>query len=140
MKISQHILRIKGAAVLLDAGLYKKLNKEILQDDTTYRLLDGDPTKDAKHIVTMLGGFTLKEHYIWITCDVVGLYPSITHLKGLQKLEEFISNYRSYSTPVKEFFVKAVHFLLTHNYFSFNTNFYLQRCGALMARFFPIVC
>lgn len=74
----------------------------------------------------------------WLTCDVVGLYPSIPHDFAIQYLYQHLTCHSSYSVQLIHFIVLGVEFLLHHNYFFYNGQFFLQRCGASMgARFSP---
>lgn len=213
-----------GAVIIMNGGLYKILNKNMLDDETVYRKLNSNPTgvfqnklrtllndgvylgvfdqgfadklfvmcpvvpilhslpkyhknifpppmrpivsgmgsmgeslgvwidhhlqplisvipgfiRDTKFLVSTLNDFNWTSDSSWLSCDVVGLYPSIPHDKGIIMLSKFLDQYSSYTLETKDFLVRAVDFLLGHNYFSFDGDFYLQQQGASMgARFSP---
>ncbi|CAJ0956543.1 unnamed protein product [Ranitomeya imitator] len=85
--------------------------------------------KDTKAVIAALDGFLWSSHYTWVTCDVVGLYPSIPHNIILTSLSYFLNKYSTYKQEIQSFIIDSVSFLLTHNYFSFDRLFFIQKKG-----------
>lgn len=88
--------------------------------------------KDTKHLVTMLDGQGWKKSLSWLSCDVTALYPSIPHDRALQILSMFLCRYSPYSIQLKEFLQMVTEFLLKHNFFMFDDEYYLQLVGVPM--------
>ena len=63
-----------------------------------------------------------------ITADVVGLYPSISHVAGIKALEKALNN-RINKKISKEDLVKMVKFVLKNNYSEFNNKVRQQISG-----------
>lgn len=80
--------------------------------------------------------FAWEDGDTWITCDVSRLYSSIPHHMGLQPVEFFLNSVSNFSVIHKEYILECLEFLLTHNLFSFDGVFYLQRCRAAMGAWF----
>lgn len=93
---------------------------------------------DTKHLVSILDGHPWSNDWMWLSCDVVALYPSIPQNEAINMLSMFLDKYANYTLETKQFLVSAVKFLLKHNFFSFDGDFYIQQQGASMgARFSP---
>lgn len=73
----------------------------------------------------------------WITADVTALYTVIPHDLARLAVSWFLNTYSEYSITLKDFLLSAVTYLLKHNFFMFDSSFYLQATGASMgARFY----
>ncbi|OCT88119.1 hypothetical protein XELAEV_18016748mg [Xenopus laevis] len=68
----------------------------------------------------------------WGTLDVVSSYSSIPHDKGICAIQYHLTKFSDYSRELIHFMLDAVRFLLEHNYFIFDANFYLQKRGTTM--------
>ncbi|XP_056390398.1 uncharacterized protein LOC130284250 [Hyla sarda] len=88
--------------------------------------------QDTKHTINILSKIKWESSYSWVTCDVIGLYPSIPRDKGLEALSIHLDRFSNYSPGLKEFLVIATDFLLQHNFFMFDNEFFLQTRGASM--------
>lgn len=88
--------------------------------------------QDSKHVVMTLDNAPWDATYAWVSCDVIGLYPSIPHEAAIGTLSKFIKNHSRYNEATNQFIISAAAFLLRHNYFSFDGQFYVQQCGAPM--------
>lgn len=94
--------------------------------------------RDTKHLVSILDGHPWSNDWMWLSCDVVALYPSIPQNEAINMLSMFLDKYANYTLETKQFLVSAVEFLLKHNFFSFDGDFYIQQQGVSMgARFSP---
>lgn len=62
----------------------------------------------------------------------------IPHHLAKLPLTWFLETYSNYSEHLKEFMISATMFLLKHNYFKFDTRFYLQISGATMGATFSL--
>lgn len=96
--------------------------------------------QDTKHVITMLDKAKWSQEYCRLSCDVISLYPSIPHHILLQELPDYLNWFSAYSEATKGFFFITIQFLLQHNFFSFDGDFYIQTCGASMgAHFSPSI-
>lgn len=66
-----------------------------------------------------------------VTLDVVSLYTSIQHHKGINAIRRVL-NTTIYSTACKEFIISLLDLVLTKNYFLFGDHYYLQLQGTAM--------
>ena len=90
--------------------------------------------KDSNHFLYILRFFPtpLPSNILLVTIDATSLYTNIPHTHGLSALEKFLSKRPPASHPASNFLVSLTHFILTHNYFSFNSLHYLQVKGTAM--------
>uniref|UniRef100_A0A803JQE7 Reverse transcriptase domain-containing protein n=1 Tax=Xenopus tropicalis TaxID=8364 RepID=A0A803JQE7_XENTR len=94
--------------------------------------------QDTKHILQILNDCQWHSSYSWGTVDVTSLYSCIPHDRGLRAVSYHLDRYSTYDSLLKDFILDAISYLLTHNFFKFDGNFYLQRCGTSMgAKFAP---
>ncbi|XP_075460474.1 uncharacterized protein LOC142497064 isoform X2 [Ascaphus truei] len=91
--------------------------------------------KDSADVMIDLGDVVWKSHYRWVTLDVVSLYSIIQHQQGLSAVNHFL-NTSQLSTSLCTFLIESITFLLTHNYFLFDSRFYLQLLGTAMGTSF----
>ena len=79
-----------------------------------------------------------------ITCDVTSLYTSIPTDLGLEALDFWITKLASVVNKrfTKTFILESVKFILTNNYFQFNSTMWHQLCGTAMGKSFapPYAC
>lgn len=98
----------------------------------------GDTIAKIQDITSKIQDITWSANFSWLSCDVVALYPSIPHDQALMVLHSHLVRFSAFSTELIDFIVLAVEFLLHHNYFMFDGQFFLQWRGASMgARFSP---
>ena len=73
----------------------------------------------------------IPQNAILVTMDVESLYTTIPHCDGLHAVEHFSQDQGVNSIPV-DVITKVTEFILTHNYFVFEDNIYLQMMGTAM--------
>lgn len=56
--------------------------------------------------------------------DITSLYFNIQHEIGIRCVQEFLSTDPEITKPQREFFLKAIHFILHNNYFDYNGETY----------------
>ena len=79
----------------------------------------------------------LPESAILVTADVVGLYPNIPHLEGLEALRESLDRRLDMSVST-DFLIQMAEFVLTNNIFGFKRDMYHQLNGtAIGTKFAP---
>ena len=66
------------------------------------------------------------------SADVEALYPSMDITTGLQLVSQFIEDINWECAPKRDFLLKAMHFVLTKGYISFQNDIYQQTNGAAM--------
>ena len=72
-----------------------------------------------------------------VTADVVGLYPSIPHDKGLKILRNQYDKFIDKAVSIEDI-IKMAKFVLKNNLFEFNSKFYKQISGkAIGTKFAP---
>uniref|UniRef100_A0A803KFZ4 Reverse transcriptase domain-containing protein n=2 Tax=Xenopus tropicalis TaxID=8364 RepID=A0A803KFZ4_XENTR len=95
--------------------------------------------KDSNHLIHTLRTF----HWIhgthkWASIDVVSLYSCIPHSLGLEAIRYHLIHFSTYEDNLIAFILRAIQFLLTHNFFLFDKKYYLQNQGTAMgAKFAP---
>ena len=79
-----------------------------------------------------------------VCCDVTSLYTSIPTDLGLQALDYWVTRLSSLISGrfTKPFILESVNFILTNNYFQFNSKMWHQLCGTAMGKAFapPYAC
>uniref|UniRef100_A0A8C5R686 Reverse transcriptase domain-containing protein n=1 Tax=Leptobrachium leishanense TaxID=445787 RepID=A0A8C5R686_9ANUR len=88
--------------------------------------------KDTLSMLQMLKELSWQNGDIMMTCDVNALYSSIPHDMGLTALEEEISRYNLIESEQRSFIIDSVKFILDHNYFKFEEDYYIQLKGTAM--------
>ncbi|CAJ0943542.1 unnamed protein product [Ranitomeya imitator] len=91
--------------------------------------LDPKKVKDKTDLLNKLAAIgPLQEGTILATMDMESLYSNIPHQNGLNACKVFIENTGTDTDSV----VKLIKFILTHNYFEFDSKIYLQETGTAM--------
>lgn len=94
--------------------------------------------KDSGHVLEILSNYKWLPGYRWLSLDVASLYTSINHTFGLRAINHFLLKDDRMNSRQAKFLLDCVEFSLTHNYFSFLGDHYLQIKGTAMgARFAP---
>ena len=95
--------------------------------------------KDTTHFLNTLFAIPtpLPPNTILATLDVTSLYTNIPHAEGIASATEALYNKHTEIThtaspPPKHIFRSILTYILKHNYFEFNSNFYLQTHGTAM--------
>ena len=142
-KIHKRLGNVPGRPVISNCGavtekisefLDSKL-KSLMQEGKTY-LRD---TNDFLCKIKSLG--PIPKHAILVTADVVGLYPSIPHSDGLNALK-YALNKRKHKDVPTSILIDMADFVLTNNFFEFDSEFYQQISGTAMGTKFapPYAC
>lgn len=96
--------------------------------------------RDSKHVLRVMDQMKWPENGIWCTMDVSSLYSSIPHFLALMALEFQLSNMSKYTEDLIMYLSEVTNYLLTHNFFQFDQEFFLQKLGASMgAPFSPSI-
>ncbi|XP_077134800.1 uncharacterized protein LOC143788791 [Ranitomeya variabilis] len=88
--------------------------------------------RDTSHFITSIQGITMAQDEIMVTCDVESLYSNIDHNHGLQAVLFFLDQQQHSDRLHDSFIVDLLGFILKHNFFLFDRNFYLQVSGVAM--------
>ena len=89
--------------------------------------------KDTGHLITLLESLApLPADCILVTFDVEALYTNVPHDGGIQALEHFLQPRSANSIPSNHSIITLAELVLTHNYFMFQNDFYLQKKGVAM--------
>ncbi|XP_053575255.1 leucine--tRNA ligase, cytoplasmic [Bombina bombina] len=94
--------------------------------------------KDSTHLITQLKDIVWKDTYTWVTIDVAALYSNIPHTLGLEAINIMLHQHSNYSDQFISFIVQVTEFLQKHNFFMFQGEYYLQRCGTVMGAKFAL--
>lgn len=103
-------------------------------------LVSGTPSyiKDSAQVVRTFENLEWKEGYIMATADVASLYTIISHLDGLEAVEQFLNRDAELIPAQRDFILDLLRYAMTHNYFWFGGVHYLQNRGVAMgAKFAP---
>lgn len=93
---------------------------------------------DGTHLMELFSPYQWESTDIWLYLDVSLLYTSIPHTFGIMALEHSLAGDPLINFRQANFIVEATKFCLTHNYFNFNGDFYLQQQGtAMVTNFAP---
>ena len=93
-----------------------------MQSSRSYIKNSGDFIKKIRIIGT------IPKDPILITADIVGLYPSISHVAGIKALEKALNNCINKKISTEDL-VKMFKFVLKNNYFEFNNKVKQQISG-----------
>lgn len=80
--------------------------------------------------------YSWENNYHWASLDVQSLYTFIPHEVGLNALQFFLCQDPMLNPRQASFIVEATSLCLTHNYFKFEDNFFLQIQGTAMGAHF----
>lgn len=87
--------------------------------------------RDTTELLNKLRSIQIVDENDWlVTLDVSSLYTSIPHKDGLEALNHFL-NQTSLDIPA-DLILDFTEFILTHNYFLFEKDYYLQLQGTAM--------
>lgn len=88
--------------------------------------------QDTTHFLNVLNNITvLNDQSLLVTMDVTSLYTNIPHNEGVLACKKFFIEHGNNQFPADDL-EKVMHFILTNNYFSFNSKHYLQVQGTAM--------
>lgn len=92
--------------------------------------------KDSYHFLDVLREIQLPDDpphpILLVSIDVTSLYTSIRHSDGLRSLERFLDAREDSSEPSTAFILSLAEFILTHNYFEYAGEYFLQLQGTAM--------
>lgn len=89
--------------------------------------------KDTSHMISLIEGLgRLPEGTLLATFDVESLYTNIPHTGGLQVLQHFLQQRDSTLAPSNDCILQLTELVLSHNYFVFESDFFLQIQGVAM--------
>lgn len=87
--------------------------------------------KDSADFLSKLKLLNIPTDCILVTIDVTSLYTNIPNDQALTAIETTFSTQPS---PIHKYILKLIHYILTHNYFEFNQETYLQKSGVAMGQ------
>ena len=123
-KIHKRLANVPGKPVISNCGTPTEnvskyldfLRKPVMQDGWSYIKDTGDFLKKIKRLGK------IPEGAIFVTADVVGLYPNIPHDMGLQYLRKRLNETIICKVSTEEISTMT-EFVLKNNYFEFNEKF-----------------
>ncbi|XP_040275495.1 zinc finger protein 250-like [Bufo bufo] len=110
---------LSRSAIFLDGVLQK-----YAIDATSY-------VKDTTHFLLKLKELTFQPGDTLVSFDVVSLYTSIDHDKGLEAVRYALRN-SEYTPAMVNFILALLEIILTCNYFKFKDQFFVQNSGTAM--------
>ena len=132
-KIHKRLFNVPGRSVISNCGTPREKCSEFLdyhlksamQNSCWYPKDSGGFLKKTKNISS------IPEDTIWVTADVVSLYPSIPNTSGLEELRDALNN--------RVDLVKMIEFVLKNNYFEFSGSIKQKLSGtAIRTKFAPV--
>ena len=89
--------------------------------------------KDTSNMISLIEGIgRISEGTLMDTFDVESLYTNIPHTGGLQALLHLLQQRDSTLAPSNDCILQHTELLLSHNYFVFESDFFLQIRGVAM--------
>uniref|UniRef100_A0A673WHK7 Reverse transcriptase domain-containing protein n=1 Tax=Salmo trutta TaxID=8032 RepID=A0A673WHK7_SALTR len=86
--------------------------------------------KDTSHMISLIEGLgRLPEGTLLATFNVESLYTNIPHTGGLQALQNFLQQRDSTLAPSNDCILQLTELVLSHNYFVFESDSFLQIWG-----------
>ncbi|XP_070570116.1 uncharacterized protein [Ptychodera flava] len=85
--------------------------------------------KDTNHHLQDINQINIPDNALLVTLDVQSLYTNIPHDFGINSVREFLTMHNVENTDL---LIEMLQFILEHNFFTFQGNFYLQKHGTAM--------
>lgn len=94
--------------------------------------------QDSKDLLANFDNFVWNQDLSWVSYDIESLYTSIPHKVAMASLQFHLNKFTIFSQDLKEYIMSVTNFLMTHNYFCFDKEFYIQTRGVSMgAKYSP---
>ncbi|XP_073508111.1 uncharacterized protein [Phyllobates terribilis] len=87
--------------------------------------------RDSTEVLTRINNITLETDMILVTSDVEALYTCIDHGQGIEAVRFFLGM-SNWDGRTCELVVELLEYILTHNFFVFKDQFYVQKRGTAM--------
>ncbi|XP_073421163.1 uncharacterized protein [Dendrobates tinctorius] len=87
--------------------------------------------RDTTDALASVDGIFVEYGTLLVTADVESLYTCIEHLHGIDAVRLFLGS-SDLDGPLRELILKLLHYILTHNFFTFKDQFFLQKRGTAM--------
>ena len=88
--------------------------------------------KDTTDFLNKINSTEITNRCTLVTMDVKSLYTNIPHEEGVQALQSFLRRHSEYSHAEIDDLATLAEFILKHNYFKFDGDFFLQSKGTAM--------
>ena len=139
LKINKSIKNIPGRPVISNCGTPTDKVSEFL-DYHLKPVVQGGKSymKDSGHFLEKIKTLRcIPDNALLVTADVVGLYPSTPHQAGLIALKEALDKRLLKKIPTDDL-IKMAEFVLSNNFFEFNSDTFQQISGtAIGTKFAP---
>ncbi|XP_056408621.1 uncharacterized protein LOC130313384 isoform X2 [Hyla sarda] len=87
--------------------------------------------KDTTGALARIDGISLEPDMCLVTADVESLYTCIDHVDGLRAIKFYLDS-GPWDADTCQLILELLEFVLTHNFFTFKNQFYLQKRGTAM--------
>ena len=138
-KIHKSLENVPGRPVISNCGTPTEKVSEFL-DHHLKPVMQGGKSyiKDSGHFLEKIKTLRcIPDNALLVTADVVGLYPSIPHQAGLIALKEALDKRLLKKIPTDDL-IKMAEFVLSNNFFEFNSDTFQQISGtAIGTKFAP---
>lgn len=142
-KIHKRLENVPGRPIISNCGTPTEKASEFLDHHLKPLMQSGRSyIKDSGHFISMLKDLgEVPKNSILVTADVVGLYPSIPHLDGLEALRKKLETRTNKKVATADL-VNMAEFVLTNNIFEFGQLCKRQIAGTAMGTKFapPYAC
>ena len=138
-KIHKSLENIPGRPVISNCGTPAEKVSEFLDHHLKPVMQSGKSyIKDSGHFLEKIKTLgCIPDNAILVTADVVGLYPSIPHQAGINALKEALDKRPLKKIPTDDL-IKMAEFVLSNNFFEFNSDTFQQISGtAIGTKFAP---
>ena len=138
-KIHKRLQDVPGRPVISNCGTPTEKVSEFLDHHLQPVMKNGKSyIRDSADFMSKISDLgKIPEGSLLVTCDVVGLYPSIPHEDGLRLLEQRLNKRLDPKVPTTDL-VKMAEFVLKNNVFEFGNKVLRQKSGtAIGTKFAP---
>ena len=138
-KIHKRFFNVPGRPVISNCGTPTEKVSEFLDYHLKPFMRNGlSYIRDSQHFLERIKTIgNIPENAIFVTADVMGLYPNVPHQAGLNALKNALEKRDLKKIPTEDL-VKMAEFVLKNNLFEFNSKVYQQKSGtAIGTKFAP---
>ncbi|XP_056380387.1 uncharacterized protein LOC130275860 [Hyla sarda] len=132
-KIHKGVMPLKGRPIVSGVNsITQKLG--IYLDQILREFVSSLPSyiRDTSDLLQKIDGIQLDSDMLLASIDVEALYSSIRHVDGLRAVSYYLQTRGIHFRTHSEYVIQLLEFLLTHNYFIFDSRYYHQLRGTAM--------
>ncbi|XP_073498421.1 vomeronasal type-2 receptor 26-like [Phyllobates terribilis] len=82
--------------------------------------------KETTAVIESIKKFQREKKLYFVTCDIVNLFSCIPHELAIEAINYHLQRYSAYTDEIKEMIIRSTEYLLAHNFFMFNSEYFIQ--------------